>query len=119
VLLGLWAVFIAKRAAGTDIGILATQGHDPTPGMLPIILVTAFLLLISPHYPWYYAMAVPLLARALFLPLLWVTLVAPMIYIEIDYVWLTPYPRFKAYLILYGGFLALAALVAFVRIRSR
>ena len=34
-----------------------------------------FLLLISPHYPWYYAAAVPLLTVCLYPPLLWVTLV--------------------------------------------
>lgn len=103
--LGLWAAFIAKEQ-----GVFATQGTDPTPGLLPVLLIGAFLLAVSPHYPWYYAMAVPLLARAMVLPLLWVTLTVSLLYIEIDYVWLTPYPRFKAYLIVYGGFLALSAL---------
>jgi alpha-1,6-mannosyltransferase len=105
-LLGLWAAFLAKER-----GVFATQGSDPTPGVLPALLVGAFLMAVSPHYPWYYAMAVPLLARSLVLPLLWVTLTVPLIYVEIDYVWLTPYPRFKAYLIIYGGFLVLSALV--------
>ena len=70
----------------------------------------AFLLLVSPHYPWYYALAVPLLTVCLFPPLLWVTLIVSAIYLEIDYIWLTPYPRFKVYMLVYGGFLALAAL---------
>jgi hypothetical protein len=55
-------------------------------------------------------MAVPLLARHVYPPLLFLTLAVPMIYLEIDYVWLTPYPRFKVYCILYAGFIALAGL---------
>jgi alpha-1,6-mannosyltransferase len=73
-----------------------------------IVLVSAFLLLVSPHYPWYYAIAVPLLVRCLYLPLLWVTLVVTAIYLEMGYVWLVPYPRFKVLSILYGGFVVLA-----------
>jgi alpha-1,6-mannosyltransferase len=106
VALAAWVVLAADRTPW-----LARQGNDPTPGLLPIILITAFLLLISPHYPWYYAMAVPLLARCLYVPLLFVTLAVTMIYIEIDYVWLLPYPRFKVYCLLYGGFLVLAAAI--------
>jgi alpha-1,6-mannosyltransferase len=73
-----------------------------------IVLVSAFLLLVSPHYPWYYAIAVPLLVRCLYWPLLWVTLVVTAIYLEMGYVWLVPYPRFKVLSILYGGFIVLA-----------
>lgn len=94
------------------------EGGATAPQTLAVVLVTAFLLLISPHYPWYYVMAVPLLTVCLYPPLLWVTLVVSAIYIEIDYVWLTPYPRFKVYLWLYGGFLALAALTWWVRRRA-
>jgi hypothetical protein len=73
-----------------------------------IVLVTAFLLLVSPHYPWYYALAIPLMVRIMYVPLLWVTLVISAIYLEIGYVWLVPYPRFKVFSVLYGGFILLA-----------
>ena len=73
-----------------------------------IVLVSAFLLLVSPHYPWYYALAVPLLVRCMYLPLLWVTLAVTAIYLEIGDVWLVPYPRFKVLTVIYGGFLVLA-----------
>lgn len=79
-----------------------------------VAMITAFLLVLSPHYPWYYALAVPLLTACLWLPLLWVTLVITAIYLEIGYAWLTPYPRFNVYLIAYGGVLTLAVLVAWV-----
>ncbi len=103
----------AKLAAGTLVGLgiwVALKTKASTlPAWLPVTLIGAFLLLISPHYPWYYTMAVPLLTLYLYPPLLYVTLAISLIYIEIDYVWLTPYPRFKAYCIVYGGFTALAA----------
>ncbi len=84
-----------------------------------IVLVTAFLLLVSPHYPWYYAIAVPLLVRCLYVPLLWVTLCVTAIYLEIGYVWLVPYPRFKVLSILYSGFIVLALADAVWRWRLR
>jgi hypothetical protein len=111
--LGLWAIFAADRAPW-----LARQGTDPTPGFLPVLLITAFLMLISPHYPWYYAMAVPLLARCLFPPLLFVTLAATMIYLEIDYKLLVPYPRFKVYCLIYGGFFLLLAATLYLQRRA-
>ncbi len=73
-----------------------------------IVLVSAFLLLVSPHYPWYYAIAVPLLVRSMYVPLLWVTLVVTAIYLEMGYIWFTPHPRFMVLSILYGGFIVLA-----------
>jgi alpha-1,6-mannosyltransferase len=80
----------------------------PPEGWPPILMITAFLLLISPHYPWYYVLAIPFLTRSLYPPLLFVTLLASAIYIEIDYVWLTPYPRFKVLSAMYAGFIVLA-----------
>jgi alpha-1,6-mannosyltransferase len=99
-------------AALVSLGFWAAlKTKTPTfPAWLPLTLIGAFLLLISPHYPWYYAIAVPLLTLCLYPPLLYVTLVISLVYIEIDYIWLTPYPRFKAYCIVYGGFLLLAAM---------
>jgi hypothetical protein len=105
------------RFAAIGLGLLAAAialRRDMRRPLEPwhlIVLISAFLLAVSPHYPWYYAIAVPLLAVCCYLPLLWVTLIVSVIYVEIDYVWLVPYPRFKAYLLLYGGCLASAALV--------
>ncbi len=105
----------AKIAAAVLLAIAAAivfrRKPDERHAWHLILLISAFLLLISPHYPWYYAMAVPLLTLLCWPPLLWVTLAISMIYLEIDYVWLTPYPRFKVYMLVYGGFLALAGLV--------
>ena len=73
-----------------------------------VVLASAFLLLVSPHYPWYYAIAVPILVACPYPPLLWLTLVVTAIYLEIGYVWLVPYPRFKVFLVMYCGFVVLA-----------
>jgi hypothetical protein len=106
-------VTYARLAAGVLVilAVVVALANDfrrmVEPGRL-LLLLCAFLLLISPGYPWYYAVAVPLLARQVYLPLLYVSLLVPAIYIEIDNVWLTPYPRFKVMTALYVGFLLLA-----------
>jgi hypothetical protein len=100
---------LALLALGAWVALRHKPASEPPDPRLAMLLITAFLLLISPHYPWYYALAVPLLVAAPYPATLYVTLAVPLLYVEIDYVWLVPYPRFKAYMIIYGGFLVLAA----------
>lgn len=73
-----------------------------------VALTAAFLVLISPHYPWYYAMAIPLLCRCLHVPLLWVTLLVTGTYLEAPNGMLEPYTRFKVFGAMFGGFAVLA-----------
>lgn len=68
-------------------------------------IAVAALILVSPHYPWYYLWQLPLLTLIPFLPALWPTLVAPGFYL---------WPAggempFALGLLSYGGFAALAA----------
>ena len=87
------------------------RAADPTV-FLP--LATAAVLLVSPHYPWYFAFLLPLLTRAPYVPLIYVTLAAFIFY-------LPPIMNFDDFftagLWLYGG-LALLALADFA-VRSR
>ena len=46
-----------------------------------ILLCASFLLLVSPHYAWYYAWVLPFLCRMLYVPLLYLTLACFVLYI--------------------------------------
>ena len=90
-----------------------TRPREADPALfLPLAAVA--VLLVSPHYPWYFAFLLPLLARAPYAPLIYVTLAAFIFYLppikDFD-------DFFTAGLWLYGG-LALLALADFA-VRSR
>jgi len=74
----------------------------------------AAVLLMSPHYPWYFAFLLPLLARAPYAPLIYVTLAAFILY-------LPPIKDFDDFLTaglwLYGGAALLALADVVVRFR--
>jgi len=78
-------------------------------------LAVAFFLLISPHYAWYFAWALPLLVRAPYVPLLYVTLACFIFYLPAikdfdDYL--------TAGLWLYGGMAVLAVADLALRLRA-
>jgi hypothetical protein len=75
----------------------------------PVVLSSAFLVLTSPHYAWYFAWAIPFLCSAFYLPLLYMTLASFMIYLP-----RTTFlgSRFVVDSVIYGGF-ALLALAGF------
>jgi len=80
----------------------------------PLLLGASFVILTSPHYAWYFAWILPLLARKLYVPLLYLTLASPILYI-IE-------PRFlgdafNAGLWLYGGFAAFAMIDVLGRVK--
>src|SRR5207302_2871030 len=52
------AVFVALRPRREPV--------EPWP---PLLLGTAFLVLLSPHFAWYFAWVLPLLCRQVYLPL--------------------------------------------------
>jgi len=101
--LAVMALAIAFRAK--------TRDADPVV-FLP--LAAAFLLLVSPHYAWYFAFLLPLLTRAPYAPLLYVTLASFIFYLppikDFD-------DFFTAGLWLYGG-CAIVALADFA-VRTR
>ena len=90
-----------------------TKPREADPAMF-LPFAAAAVLLMSPHYPWYFAFLLPLLARAPYAPLIYLTLAAFILYLppikDFD-------DFFTAGLWLYGG-AALLALADFaVRLR--
>jgi hypothetical protein len=110
-------VFAAVAAAILALIALAVvfrTGRDDRGPAIFLPLAAAFFLLVSPHYAWYFAWALPLLCRAPYVPLLYVTLACFIFYLPAikdfdDY--------FTAGLWLYGGFAVLAAADLAVRFR--
>jgi alpha-1,6-mannosyltransferase len=87
--------------------------REPVEAWAPVLLATAFLVLLSPHFAWYFAWALPLLCRRLYLPLLFLTLGCFILYLPEIKDWAD---YFKAGLWLYGGFAILALTDALMRI---
>ena len=111
---GIFAVFAAVMLAAVALHVaFRTKSRDADPAIF-LPLAAAFLLLISPHYPWYFIFLLPLLARAPYAPLIYVTLAAFIFY-------LPPIQDFDDYLTaglwLYGGCALLALADVAVRFR--
>lgn len=109
-----FAVFAGVVLAAIALAIAFRAKPRESDPALFLPLAAASLLLISPHYPWYFAFLLPLLARAPYAPLIYVTLAAFVLY-------LPPIKDFDDFLTaglwLYGG-CALLALAGFaVRLR--
>jgi hypothetical protein len=103
---------VVVAAVALAVAFRAKPGDADPAIFLP--LAAAAVLLVSPHYPWYFAFLLPLLTRAPYVPLIYVTLAAFIFY-------LPPIMNFDDYftagLWLYGG-AALLALADFA-VRSR
>jgi alpha-1,6-mannosyltransferase len=107
----IFAAFVLV-AVGLRVAFRAKARESDPAIFLP--LGAAAVVLASPHYPWYFAFLLPLVTRAPYVPLIYLTLACFILY-------LPPIMNFDDFytagLWLYGGF-ALFALGAFiVRIR--
>jgi hypothetical protein len=102
------AVFVAWRPR-----------REPVEPWSPLLLAAAFLVLLSPHFAWYFAWVLPLLCRQLYLPLLYLTLACFILYLPEIKDWAD---YFKAGLWLYSGFAILAlgdGMMRIPRLRAR
>jgi hypothetical protein len=109
-----FVIFAAVVLAAVALAVaFRAKPRDADPAIF-LPLAAAAVLLVSPHYPWYFAFLLPLLTRAPYVPLIYVTLAAFIFY-------LPPIMNFDDFftagLWLYGG-LALLALADFA-VRSR
>jgi alpha-1,6-mannosyltransferase len=109
-----FAIFGALVLAVGALAIaLRAKPREPDPAIF-LPLAAAAVLMASPHYAWYFAFLLPLLARAPYVPLIYVTLASFILY-------LPPIMNFDDFytagLWLYGGF-ALLALADFA-VRAR
>ena len=91
--------------AGLAIFVALRPRREPVEAWTPLLLATGFLVLLSPHFAWYFAWVLPLLCRQLYLPLLYLTLACFILYLPEIKDWAD---YFKAGLWLYGGFAILA-----------
>ena len=92
---------VALLALGLRIALRRDQDRVEASEM--ILLAGAFFVLMSPHYPWYYAVAVPLLCRRLSLGLLFMTIIVLGIYLEQPDGPLEPYTRIKVFTVMFSG----------------
>ncbi len=106
-----YAVIAALILLGLSVVIAWQRTTDVIAPEHLLWLIAAFLFLVSPHYPWYYALVLPVLCRQFSWPMLWVTLAISGLYLEAPDGLLEPYTRFKVLTITFGGcaVLALAA----------
>ena len=110
-----FAIFAALVLAVLALAIaFRSRPHDAGPAIF-LPLAAAFFVLISPHYAWYFAWALPLLVRAPYVPLLYVTLACFIFYLPAikdfdDYL--------TAGLWLYGGMAVLAVADLALRLRA-
>jgi alpha-1,6-mannosyltransferase len=109
-----FAIFAALALAAVALAVaFRAKARESDPAIL-LPLATAAVLLVSPHYAWYFAFLLPLVTRAPYVPLIYVTLASFIFYLppikDFD-------DFFTAGLWLYGGF-ALLALADFA-VRAR
>ncbi len=91
--------------AGLAIFVALRPRRELVEAWTPLLLAAAFVVLVSPHFAWYFAWVLPLLCRQLYLPLLYLTLACFILYLPEIKDW-SDY--FKAGLWLYSGFAILA-----------
>ena len=102
--------------AALGIFVAFRPRREPVEPWIPLLLATGFLVLLSPHFAWYFALALPLLCRKLYLPLLYLTLACFILYLPEIKDW---GDWFKAGLWLYSGFAILALGDGLMRIPQR
>jgi len=76
-----FAVFAAVVLAAIALTIAFRNRPREVDPAIFLPFAAAAVLLMSPHYPWYFAFLLPLLARAPYPPLIYVTLAAFILYL--------------------------------------
>lgn len=109
-----FAVFAGVILVALALAIaFRTKPREADPAIF-LPFAAAAVLLVSPHYPWYFAFLLPLLARAPYAPLIYMTIAAFILY-------LPPIKDFDDFLTaglwLYGGAALLALAGCAVRFR--
>jgi alpha-1,6-mannosyltransferase len=77
-------IFMVLAVGIFAVVAVAIAFHPPSEeeaGAGQIVLGVMFLLLVSPHYPWYCAWVLPFLCRMVYVPLLYLTLACFVLYI--------------------------------------
>lgn len=98
-----FAVLAAIVLLALGLRVLLRRNEDRIDANALMLLAGAFFILISPHYPWYYAVAVPLLCRRVSLGLLFMTIAVLGVYVETPDGPLEPYTRIKVFTVMFLG----------------
>lgn len=70
----------AAVMAGTALWVMLRLPAADRPVRGGLALVAATMLVITPHFPWYFVWLVPFLCLRPYWPFLWLTLVSPILY---------------------------------------
>ena len=95
------------------LGILSAAfvfGRERSPFAAAAMLATIFVVLVSPHYPWYFAWLIVFAGFIRSFALLWLTNACLLLYLIPGYVSVPGDARFVIESVIYGPFAALGML---------
>jgi alpha-1,6-mannosyltransferase len=101
---------VGAAASLATLGILFVFARDRSvaPFAAAATLATAFVLFVSPHYPWYFAWLILFACLIRSFALLWLTNACLLLYLVSGYVFAPGDSRLAIESMIYGPFLALA-----------
>jgi len=101
------SVALAVLAA---LGVASVVMRDPArpPFAIAALLATVFMIIVSPHYPWYFAWLIVFACFVRSFALLWLTTACLLLYLVRGYVFLQDDQRFAIETAIYAPFAALA-----------
>jgi hypothetical protein len=93
------------------LGVACVLLRDPArpPFAMAALLATVFMIIVSPHYPWYFAWLIVFACFVRSFALLWLTTACLALYLVRGYVFLADDQRFAIETAIYAPFAALAA----------
>jgi alpha-1,6-mannosyltransferase len=101
---------IGAAAILAVLGAIFIFRRDRTqvPYLMAATLAALFIVLVSPHYPWYFSWLIAFICFARIVSLLWLTNTCLLLYLLTDYVFLQSDRRLAIETIIYGPFAVLA-----------
>ena len=100
-------VALAGLAAPSIVFVFRRELARP-PYAMAAVSATLFMVLVSPHYPWYFSWLIVFACFVRSFALLWLTNACLLLYLLTDYVFEPSAQRLMVESIIYGPFAALA-----------
>lgn len=94
--------------AALSAGFVLRRDPDRRPYAMAAMAATVFMLLVSPHYPWYFSWLTVFVCFARSFALLWLTNACVLLYLITDYVFLPSGQALAIQSMIYGPFAAWA-----------
>jgi hypothetical protein len=105
---GVYAIGALTTLAVLGAALVFAHATPRLPFGAAAVLATAFIVLVSPHYPWYFAWLIVFACFVRSFALLWLTNACLLLYLIPGYVFVQSDYRFAIETIIYGPFAALA-----------